>query len=197
MMKIKTKHHQKKRRKHNIVVTQSNIKTNVVIGSDSYIYMSKIDSYTYTGRNVSIMNTTIGKFCSIARNVSIGTGDHPINFISTSPVFYSTNNPFGINLVDCDKYEELSAVTIGNDVWIGVNAVIKNGISIGNGAIIGANAVVTKNVPPYAIVVGIPAKIMKYRFDVQKINEIEASNWWDWDIAKIKQEIDEFIKPVE
>lgn len=128
------------------------------------------------------MVASIGLFCSIVKNVSIGTGDHPTNFISTSPFFYSRNNPFKTKIIDADYFNELREVVIGNDVWIGTNAVIKNGIKIGDGAIIGANAIVAKDVNPYSIVVGAPAKELKYRFDNDTITKIRKMEWWNWDI---------------
>ena len=110
----------------------------------------------------------IGNYCSIANNVSIGQGEHDLTKISTNSIFY--DNAFTeLTKGDCE---------IGNDVWIGVDSIIKRGIKIGNGAVIGANSVATKDVPPYTIVVGSPAKIIRYRFDESKIKLIEDSKWW-------------------
>lgn len=128
--------------------------------------------------NIMAPETKIGKYVSIAQNVVIGLGNHPINFISTNPCFYSN---------DQDLSKELNKPCyIGNDVWIGRNVMIKNGIKIGNGAIIGAGAVVTKDVPDYAIVAGVPAKIIKYRFDENTIKLLLESKWWDYPFDVIK-----------
>lgn len=179
------------------IIESSLIDPEAKIGKYNYIYNTKIGKYTYTSRNVSIMQTSIGNFCSIAKNASIGIGDHPTNYISTSPIFYSPNNPFRIKLVKQKNFDDIKPVEIGHDVWIGANAVIKNGIKIGNGAIIGANSVVTKNVPNYAIVVGAPARVYKYRFSSINIAEIEASKWWEESIEQLAKRIQDFTEPIK
>lgn len=170
----------------NSQIYDSKLNEGCIINSDNYITESTIGKFTYTSRNCAIMSTLIGNYCSIARNVSIGTGDHPINFLSTSPFLYSPTSMFKNKVTSKSNFEELSPVKIGNDVWIGVNAVIKNGVKIGDGAIIGANSVVTQDVEPYSIVVGSPAKHLKYRFPPEIINEIIKLEWWDWTIDKLK-----------
>ncbi|MGX9519172.1 CatB-related O-acetyltransferase [Vibrio mediterranei] len=144
---------------------------------------STIGSYTYIGRSCTISKANIGNYCSIANNVSIGQGEHSLEKISTSSIFYK------------DAYNVLTAneCTISHDVWIGVDAIILRGVMIGTGAVIGANSVVTKDVPPFAVVVGSPAKIIKYRFKEEKIETILKSRWWDAapDIAtKIFEEVE-------
>lgn len=131
-------------------------------------HLTSIGNNCYIGRYCYITKTNIGNYCSIANNVSIGQGEHDLTKISTNSIFYK--NTFNeLTKDDC---------RIGNDVWIGVDSIIRRGVIIGNGAVIGANSVVTKDVPPYAIVVGSPAKIIRYRFDESKIRLIEDSNWW-------------------
>lgn len=137
---------------------------------------STIGSYTYIGMNSAVTKATVGKYCSIANNVSIGPGEHDLSGISTHTIFHKS--PLEVlTKRDC---------IIGNDVWIGVDSIIKRGIKIGDGAVIGANSVVTKDVPPYAIVAGSPAKIIRYRFDETSIKKILASAWWnnDYEVAK-------------
>jgi virginiamycin A acetyltransferase len=130
---------------------------------------SMIGSYSYVGRNCSITKSSIGRYCSIANNVSIGQGEHELDRISTNSIFY--NAPFEIlTSKEC---------IIGHDVWIGVDAIILRGVTIGIGAVIGANSVVTKNVPPFAIVVGSPAKVIRYRFQEKKVKHILDSEWWN------------------
>jgi len=128
-----------------------------------------IGNYTYVGINVGITRSSIGNYCSIANNVNIGQGEHDISEISTSAVFY--HNP----------WERLTVgdVIIGHDVWIGVGVTVLRGVKIGNGAVIGANAVVTRDVPPYAVAVGVPAKVIKFRFSPEKIKEILETQWWN------------------
>lgn len=143
---------------------------NIEIREGTYIDGSSVvGSYTYVGRNCAITKSSIGRYCSIANNVSIGQGEHELDRISTSSIFYDAS------------YEMLTnkECNIGDDVWIGVDAIILCGVSIGIGAVIGANSVVTKDVPPFAIVVGSPARIIKYRFDTDKADSILNSQWWD------------------
>ncbi|VYT78943.1 antibiotic acetyltransferase [Clostridium tertium] len=132
--------------------------------------------------------TKIGKYCSFAKDVYIFNANHPLDFITTHPLAY---NP-AIKYVSDEKIER-SKLVIGNDVWIGQNAIVLSKCtSIGDGAVIGAGTVVTKNVPDYAIVVGIPGKVVGYRFSEDEIKSIKKSRWWDNDIGKIKKEVELF-----
>jgi len=171
---------------------QSKIDVNVHILSNTMINNSKISSYSYIGRNCIVQNTEIGKFCSIANDVFIGLGKHPIEHFSTATIFYRRNNTLNISLVDKNlDFEEYEPIKIGSDVWIGARTIIMDGVKIGHGAIIAANSVVTKDIPSYAIVGGVPAKIIKYRFNKEKIKKILDSEWWTWDLNKIKKQINE------
>jgi len=139
-------------------------------------------------------NTVIGRYCSFASNVYIYNGNHPITFKSLHPFFYNPD----VGHVDELKIKR-STTTIGNDVWVGQNAIILPSASeIGNGAVIAAGSIVTKNVPPFAIISGNPAKIMRYRFSEDIINKIVQSAWWDKSIEELKQnksEFETFTKP--
>ena len=138
-----------------------------------------IGEYTYIQENCRIQNATIGNYCSIANDVKIGLGKHPLDRFSTSPIFYSTKNPFGIRLDgQKDDFPEYAPVVIGHDVWIGMNAMILDGVSIGIGAVIAAGAVVTKDVPAYAVVAGIPARLVKYRFESERCRELIDDRWF-------------------
>ena len=153
------------------------IKQHSHIFENCTINHSYIGEYTYIGPNGKIQNTTIGNYCSIASNCLCGLGSHPLSLFSTSPIFYKTQNPFKIKIITRDlEFEENKPINIGHDVWIGARVTILDGVHIGNGAVIAAGAVVTKDVPDYAIVAGVPAKIIKYRNISQ---EESKSSWWN------------------
>jgi Acetyltransferase (isoleucine patch superfamily) len=161
--------------------------------SDSIFINCKIDSYSYVGKNCLLQNVDMGKFCSIANDVFIGLGKHPTDLISTSTLFYRTKNTLNIKVVEKDyEFEEYTQIKIGHDVWIGARAIVLDGVKVHNGAIIAANSVVTKDVPPYAIVGGVPAKIIKYRFPENKIEELLKSSWWDLPLNEIKENLKQF-----
>ncbi len=151
------------------------------------IYNSRINKFSYLARNSFVNNTKIGRYCSIGPNLIAGWGIHPTNGISTSPMFYSTQKQNGFSLTDSDKIEETKPIIIGNDVFIGMNVTILDGIKIGNGAVIGAGAVVSKDIPDYAIAVGNPIKIIRYRFNDEAIKKLKEIKWWDWDIDKLNE----------
>lgn len=153
----------------------------VVIAPDCVIEDDVIiGDYTYMQSGCNVNNTCIGKFCSIGNNVLINPWQHPLNLISSSPKLYRNILKWG-GYIDTPKQ-----TVIGNDVWIGSGSCILDNITIGDGAVIGANSVVTKDVPPYAICVGNPAKIIKYRFDDTKIKQLLDEKWWNWDDEKIR-----------
>lgn len=162
------------------------------------IHNSNIGKYSYIGNSSNISYCQIGRYCSIASDVKIGLGIHPIYFVSTSPIFYSNKNVFHKKwtLENQDVIENRQAI-IGHDVWVGANAIVMGGVKIGNGAIIGAGAVVTKDVPPYSIVGGVPAKIIKYRFSPDIIKKIIESRWWDYPEDEIKYVSKYFADPLE
>ena len=149
---------------------------------------SEFGDFSYVARNSQIYNTKVGKFTCIGPNVNTGMGAHPSSeFVSSHPLFYSTlGQSSGLIIVEKNLFEEFPSTEIGHDVWIGNNAIIKYGVKIGDGAIIGAGAVVTKDVEPYSIVGGVPAKIIKYRFSQDEIEYLVAFKWWDKDLEWMK-----------
>lgn len=167
------------------------------------IQCNKIGAFTYINDNAYIRAVdSIGRFCAIGPNLVVGMPEHSSKSLSAHIIFpyydskwmenfcnYSCNNEENINLIRKKQNEELSnrgLVTIGNDVWIGGNVVILRGVKIGDGAIIAAGAVVTKDVDPYTIVGGVPAKVIRTRFDKNTIKELMNLKWWEYgaDIMK-------------
>jgi acetyltransferase-like isoleucine patch superfamily enzyme len=143
------------------------------------IVNSSIDSYSYLGNNTQVLNARIGKFCSVGADCKIGMSNHPVHgFVSTHPIFYSKKAQVGITFSDKDYFEEDTHVLIGNDVWIGMNVLIIGNVAIGDGAVIAAGSVVTKNIEPYSIVGGVPAKHIKYRFSENDILQLQEDKWW-------------------
>lgn len=173
---------------------------NVKLYSPYHVTESVIDDYTYIARNSWVSMTNIGKFCSIGPNLVCGWGIHPLDGISTAPMFFSTRKQNGMTLSSVDKVEERKRINIGNDVFIGANVTILDGVTIGDGAVIGAGAVVSKDIPPYAVAVGCPIKIIRYRFDSDKINDLLHIKWWEFNDEKLKEveksfwDIDKFIQ---
>ena len=176
------------------------------IGPFAKMYNTKIGDYTRLRHFCTTAYAEIGKFCSIASGTKIGIAGHPSNLLSTNSIFYLNKslNPQFKNEI---KYKPYSPITIGNDVWIGEKCLIMPGVNIGNGAIIAAHAVVTKDVPPYAIVGGVPAKVIKYRFSNEVIEKLQEICWWNMSddeiishkamFAKENLSIDDIIREFE
>lgn len=151
-----------------------------------HVSKSKVGDYTYIARNSEISMTEIGKFCSIGPNFFCGWGIHPVDGISTSPMFYSTMKQNGMTLSHEDKIKERKPITIGNDVFIGANVTVLDGVKIGDGAVVGAGAVVSKDIPPYAIAIGCPIQIHRYRFEKETINKLLELQWWNMNFEDLK-----------
>lgn len=148
----------------------------------------QIGNYSSVASNTKIVNAVIGNFSVIARESRIGLGLHPTNYLTPHSIFYK-NSPWNIHpeWVEKINFVEEPTTHVGNDVWIGSRCIVMDGVSIGNGAIVAAGSVVTKDVPPYAVVGGAPAKLIKYRFSQEIINRLEEIEWWnlsDDDITK-------------
>ena len=162
------------------------------------IFVGKIGKYSYIGAN-SFINGEVGRFCSIGENVKFLIATHPVTgFVSTHPVFYSNKKQSGVSFTKTSRFNEYPkkeghkySIEVGHDVYIGYGAIVIGPVSIGNGAVIGAGSVVTKDVPPYAVVVGNPARVLKYRFEEAQIDLLEKSRWWnnddDWLAAHANQ----------
>jgi virginiamycin A acetyltransferase len=163
---------------------------NACIGSSVRLFRNvtvdpgvRIGDHSYVTVNGYIFSGEIGKYCSIGPNCMIGMPEHPLSYASTSPAIYGPDNIFHI----APSWEDVSNPPhIGNDVWIGINATILQGVTIGDGAVIAAGSVVVKDVPPYTIVAGVPAKIIKRRFDENQIQYLQSLRWWDLPEAELQ-----------
>lgn len=149
-----------------------------------------LGSYTYIGNTSEVRDTTFGRFCSVARRVTIGLSEHPSEFLTSHPIAFGggeafRNDPYFTEMQQRHQVSARGRTDIGHDVWIGDGAYIRRGVSIGHGAIIAARAVVTKDVRPYAIVGGTPGREIKRRFDDETIMRLIASEWWKYDLRGV------------
>ena len=192
---------------YSAVINKCTIKSNASIGDGVHLAFSTIGSRTeisrrcvishsiigegcLIGKSTVINNTDIGNYCAISWNITIGGGQHPMKslmMVNRKFLFDGDNSIHGLDPV------LQTHCKIGNDVWIGAGASIMTGITIGDGAVIGANAVVTKDVPPYAVVVGVPARIIKYRFSESIIKQLLEIKWWSYTKEELQKYRDCFV----
>ena len=167
-----------------------------MLGKFSKIAFSELNDLSYTGEYTIIINTNIGKFTSISWGVTIGPEDHDYSRVTNHSFLYSVKT---FKLTDKKYYSPFERpCEIGNDVWIGCNSTILRGVKIGDGVVIGANSLVNRDIPAYAIAVGSPAKIIKYRFDKATINRLLELSWWNYSLDTIKKNPELFsLKPTE
>lgn len=170
------------------------ISKKAVVYRHARINKVSIGDYSYIGKSTIIHDTTIGKFCSISDCCVIGLPAHFISTISSSPLFNYRKNGTKASWVHMDMREIPFDVEIGNDVWIGYGAMIAGPVRIGDGAVVAGGAVVTKDVPPYAIVGGVPAKVIRYRFSQEVIDELNGLQWWNLPDDVLKKNLDLFQK---
>lgn len=151
------------------------------VGARTKVAESSFGDYAYVVNDSDIIYTTVGKFCSIAAHTRINPGNHPLERVALSHFTYRSS-AYGMGQDDPAFFDWRRSFrcVMGNDVWIGHGAIVLPGVKLGNGAAVGAGAVVTKDVPPFAIVVGNPAKILRYRFTPEIIAALERIAWWDW-----------------
>jgi acetyltransferase-like isoleucine patch superfamily enzyme len=163
---------------HVPAIINSNIQKNAKVGSASQCVNVDLGNYSYIGNSCTLINVRVGKFCSIADNCIIGGASHPTDWGSTSPVFYRGKNILGRNFSN-HYYDPYKKTIIASDVWIGSSCLIRSGVTIETGAVIGMGSVVTKDIGPYEIWAGNPAKLIKKRFSEDIILELVQSKWWE------------------
>ena len=138
------------------------------------------------GYDCEVINTDMGSFCSLASGIHIGLAEHPTSWISTSPVFQNVRNSSVKKKFARIPLPESKRTIIDHDVWIGTNAIVKKGVHIGTGAVIASGAVVTKDVEPYAIVGGCPAKLIRFRFEKEIREKLLNSKWWEMNDTQLE-----------
>lgn len=160
------------------------------------IVNSSLGDFSYVGPHSWLVAASVGKFCSVAPNCKIGLAAHSVNFLSTSPIFTEAKNGTGHSWTKKNFFNPSLPVSVGNDVWIGERALILGGVNVGNGAVIGAGAVVTKDVPAYAVVAGVPARLIRYRFPAEKIAALEKERWWELPESVLRERIADFQQEI-
>lgn len=180
----------------NVDVIRSEVADRCVIGRRNLFIESSIGDGSYTGSNSEVRNCTIGKYCNMSWNLALGGANH--NYRAASMI----RGPVWGRAVGADPIPSSYAPScvIGNDVWIASSVTVISGVTVGDGAVLGAGSVVVRDIPPYAIAVGVPAKVIKYRFPQEIIDRLLALKWWDWELADIRtaapllqQDLDESV----
>jgi acetyltransferase-like isoleucine patch superfamily enzyme len=183
-------------------ILKSEVHPTSSVFAGSHLVKVKLGKYSDIGYDCHINHTILGSFCSLGANITIGGASHPVGWVSTSQVFNKQKDSLKKKFSH-HYYDPFLTTIIGNDVWIGDNVMIKSGVTIGDGVVIGMGSIVTKDIPPYEIWAGNPAKFIKKRFDDKTILKLSSIKWWEWDDQKIKEyakyftNASDFIKNIE
>lgn len=193
------------RHRHIVLKRKVHIGRDTICEENNYIgegtvFSGRIGRGSYIGALSNLISTCIGRYSCISNHVSVVIGAHPVSRnVSIHPCFYEPKHNCGFSYVNEAKFAELKYadqqnhfVVIGNDVWIGQGALLMQGITIGDGSVVAAGAVVTKDVPPYAIVGGVPAKLIRYRYAPETIEKLLQIKWWNWPEHEIREKVELF-----
>lgn len=176
-----------------ITIKSSSLGRHIRLSPPVFIDHCTLGDYSYLEPYCRLSATDIGKFCSIAPYCVIGPPSHPLDRVSCHPAFYVHNPRLRYTFVDTSDDPSAGVrTTIGNDVWLGASVLVRRGVTIGDGAVVGGGSVVVKDVPPYAIVAGVPAKTIRYRFDQPTIDRLLALRWWDRDESWLRANAADF-----
>jgi chloramphenicol O-acetyltransferase type B len=175
-------------------IVGSDIHPTAAVESGSHIVESTLERHTFCGYDCSIINAQVGPFCSIASRVTIGGAAHPMEYVSTSPVFLSHRDSVKTKFAR-HHYSNIPRTIVGADVWIGSGAFLRSGVTIGVGAVIGMGAVVARNVAPYTVVAGNPARVVSERFPPEIVSALLKSEWWNFSDEELKRHAVDFTDP--
>lgn len=185
-----------------VILQEAVIDKTAAICNGVKFYRGRIGKYSYIGNNSFVTDTDIGNYTSISTDCYIGGSAHPTDWVSTSPVFHKWENIMKKNFAQ-HEFEIFNRTTIGNDVWVGNRVMVKSGVNIANGAVVGMGSVVTKDIGPYEVWAGNPARFIRKRFDDKTINKVESMEWWNWSDEKVASQathfnsLDNFLKNSE
>ncbi len=176
------------------ILQEATVDKTAAICTGVRFYRGKLGRYSYIGNNSFVCDTDIGNFTSISTDCYIGGTTHPTDWVSTSPVFHRWENIMKKNF-SRHEFEIFKKTTIGNDVWIGNRVIIKAGVKIADGAVVGMGSIVTKDIGPYEIWAGNPAKMIRKRFDDGTIDKLMKTKWWRWEDQRIEKYAQNFTSP--
>lgn len=175
-------------------IFRTEIESQVVIYPRTWLSGVRFGSYSYINEQSLMRGVSVGRFTSIGPHFLCGFGAHPANLPSTSPVFYSTFKQCGTSFTETDFFAESAETSIGHDVWVGTRVFVRDGVRIGHGAIVAAGAVVVKDVPDYAVVGGVPARVIRFRFPDEAVRALLEIEWWNWSEERLREAQPLFVK---